>query len=117
MIIQAEAHSDDRVFEVPFDAAPWFETASDEDVTELAACGWGGDYPADKVATEMLDDGIGDDTEELGHMFAYINAKNKVRVTVGFEVSVSEEDAMRWLDEHRPELAALIRQNQEEGSW
>ena len=43
MKINAEAHNDDHVFEVPFDAFGWFEQPTDAEGRALAAYGWGGD--------------------------------------------------------------------------
>jgi hypothetical protein len=111
--ISAEAHSDDRVFEVDFDATPWFATATDEQITELAACGWANDYPADAVVNDLIDHGIGETTDDLTHMMAYVTRKKDM----GFECSVEEDEAMAWLDANKPELAATIRENQEKGSW
>ena len=51
--ISAEAWSDDRLVEVTFDARRWFLTATDEDIQALAACGWGRDFPADRVAQRL----------------------------------------------------------------
>jgi len=51
--IQAECHSDDQVVKVSFYADPWFRQSPDQDIFELAKCGWGGDYPADRVALWM----------------------------------------------------------------
>lgn len=43
--IKAEVHTDDHIYEVNFDAEPWFAQASDKEILEVAECGWGGDYP------------------------------------------------------------------------
>lgn len=90
----AEAHSDDHASEVVFDATPWFEQASDEEIAALRACGWGGDYPADNVAIFMADH-----NEELARMFAYVEAAHNVK-DIGFECHVVEKDVILWL-EHR----------------
>ena len=54
-MICAECHSDDHNVEVAFDATRWFEQATDKQIAELAAVGWGGEYPADAVAEFMTD--------------------------------------------------------------
>jgi hypothetical protein len=102
--ISAEAHSDNHASEVRFNAAPFFEQASDEEILALAKCDWGGDYPADRVA-EFMADGCAD----LRDMFRYVEAAHKVK-DMGFECHVDEDDAMRWLDQNWPELAAKIRE-------
>lgn len=93
--IAAEVHTDDRIYEVSFDAAPYFAQASDEDLRELHKCGWGCDYPADNVAHFM--DAV---SPEVGAMFAY-NARSR---QPGFECNVEGDEAMTWLKQHRPVL-------------
>ncbi len=100
-MIRAECHSDDRKFEIDFDATPWFEQATPEQLRALRDCEWGGDYPADEVAQFM--DGRHDG---INSMFRYIEASNAAERScdrVGFECHVNEEDACEWLMEHRAE--------------
>ena len=42
-MIRAEVHSDDYAATAKFDAAPWFEQATDEAIEQLAKCDYGGD--------------------------------------------------------------------------
>lgn len=93
--IAAEVHTDDRIYEVNFDAAAYFAQASDEDLRELHKCGWGCDYPADNVAHFM--ETVNPD---VGAMFTY-NARSR---EPGFECNVEGGDAMTWLQTHRPVL-------------
>ena len=94
-IIRAECHSDDRVFEIRFDALPFFQRASDDAILELARCGWGGDRPADEVAyfVEALN-------PEIANMLAYSWHKGHV----GFEAYVDPTSAASWLKQNRPVL-------------
>ena len=94
-MIKAEAHSDDRASEVQFDATPWFEAATDQEIEKLAAAGWGGDYPADEVAMQMADS-----VDGLADMFKYIEIAHKIR-DVGFECHVDSDSALAWLKLHR----------------
>jgi hypothetical protein len=103
--VGAEAHSDDRASEVSFDAAPYFEQASDGDLTKLAACGWGGDYPADEVAMFMADR-----NNQLADLFKYVEIARRVK-DIGFECHVEAEEAMAWIETNRPELAVEIRKS------
>lgn len=96
--VRAECHTDDYAFEYDFDAAPWFEQATDEQIIALANCGWGGDYPADDVARF-----VSDDDDRLGLLFRYTQTANR-----GFECHVNDGDAGRWLTEHRPQLLAAL---------
>lgn len=108
MGISAECHSDDRIYEVSFDATPWFEQATDEEIIELAYCGWGGDYAADIVATDLPGD-----NKELAALFSYLAVIASIphkRDEKGFEVHVNETEAMVWLDVHRPHLSEKFRQ-------
>ena len=95
----AECHSDDRNVEVQFDAAPWFEQASKDDVMELASCGWGGDYPADDVAVHMADS-----VTRIADMFQYLEIiahDRSKKDCCGFECHVERDDALIWLKKNR----------------
>jgi len=99
--ILAEAHTDDHAFGAQFDAAPYFEKASDEDLIRLAEIDWRGDYPADWIAEYMAQY-----SDELKAMFAYLHTPEiqRKKDAVGFEVSVNYRDALIWIREHRPHL-------------
>lgn len=92
--IPAECHSDDHNAKANFDALPWFEQASDEDITALADSGWASDYPADGVAEYMEDRNA-----DVANVFAYIEGGEQ-----GFECSVDKDKALAWLKENRPDL-------------
>lgn len=102
--IPAEVHSDDYVAESSFDAAPWFAQATDKQIRDLAACGWGGNYPADSVAEWFHDL---KQSPEVSAVFDYIHLRRRVE-TIGFECHVDEEAALAWLAAKRPELAASL---------
>lgn len=98
--IFATAWSDDRVIEIEFDARPWFWTAETEEIVDLAKCGWRGSEPSDQVAMYMAEQHDG-----LADLFKYlelVNNRGSVRETVGFECSVNEDEAVQWLEKHRP---------------
>jgi len=100
--VGAEVHSDDYRFEVAFDASAYLAALADEEISQLAAEGWGGNYAADQVA-QFYEDSNG----EIGELFSYVQ-----RADVGFECYVEEADALRWLKIHRPGLhAALTTEN------
>ena len=94
-VIKAEVHDDDRIFEAEFDATSWFDQAEDDEILELARCGWGNDAPSDWVARFCRDTDRHVD-EVLSHVGRERN--------VGFECSVNEEDALRWVAKNRPGL-------------
>ena len=95
-IIKAETHDDNHDYEVTFDALPWFEQATDEEILALAAIEWGGDQEADQVAIFMEDL-----DENVATMFNH-------KKNCGFECNVDEESAMAWLKEYRPHLYEKI---------
>lgn len=102
-VITAKCHTDDWVSKVDFDAASWFERATDEEITELAKCDWGGNYAADQVAL-----GLQDELEALRHLFTYLQSVNDVGKTIGFECHVDPREALLWLEEHKPNLHTEI---------
>lgn len=97
--VKARVHSDDYRYDIPFDASRWFEQATPDEITELARCGWGGDYPGDRVAEYMADH-----DPRIKEMFHYIHRKqNEVRwprQDIGFECYVDEDDAIFWIKAH-----------------
>ncbi len=103
-MIKAECHSDDRCVEVNFDATPWFEQATDKQITELANIGWGGDYPADDVADFMEKT-----NSEIQQMKTYIGLRQRIE-TIGYECHVSPEEARSWLKANRPVLFAALEE-------
>ena len=100
-IIKAEVHSDDYDQEVDFDAAAWFEQASDKEITDLAECGWGGDYPADYVAKWFEDT-----NPDIAEVFEHCRHTHEM----GFECHVEAEDVYEWLEANRPGLVAAVRE-------
>lgn len=99
-MIHAETHPDDHAMEVEFDATPWFEQASPEEIVDLAECGWGGDLPADQVA-EFFEES----DEDVSAMFSYVHLRHKTsRDGFGFECYVDSGDALEWIKANRPEL-------------
>lgn len=109
MKIPAEVHTDCRTAEAEFDAEPWFQQASDEDILQLAECGWGGDQPADEVAEHFENEPGYENVTEIFTALHILHRKTEV----GFECHIEEEKAMTWLKEHRPYLHAILLNDQE----
>jgi hypothetical protein len=105
-MIRAEAHSDDHNVEVEFDAVRWFKQASDDEILELAECGWGGEYPADGVAEFF--DGKKNGTSRLFRYLEDIAGDWSKKDCGGFECHVNEEDAIKWLRKNRPAVLPHI---------
>lgn len=99
--IKAEVHDDGHRIKAEFDARRWFDQASDNEILELARCGWGGNYPADEVACFMEDH-----DEEVAKVFAVVEACQD-----GFECHVDEQDALRWLAKNRAYVHGKLTEN------
>jgi len=99
IIIEAEVHSDDHVYEVTFNALTWFKEASEQEVVNLARIGWGGNYEADAVAQYLEDE-----NREIEVLMDYCRKPN----ACGFECHVDEEQAVAWLKVNRPEILKKI---------
>lgn len=97
--VGAEVHSDDRVFEARFDARGYLAGAGADDLAALLDCGWGGDYPADRVAEfeggERGDAGVA----------AVLDYPTRLR-GMGFECRVDAGEAEAWLRLFRPRAFA-----------
>ena len=105
-VIRAEAHSDDHNVEIEFDALRWFKQATDEEIVELAECGWGGHYPADAVAEYF--DGKKNCTSRLFRYLEDIAEDWSKKDLMGFECHVNEEDAIKWLRKNRPAVLRCL---------
>lgn len=108
-VISAEVYSDSSEVEIQFDALSWFQQADDEDIIDLADCGWGGDYPADEVAEFFSTDGGPCDkcgqskSGPTADLFAFLEVANRYsRESLGYECHVDENMARAWLKVNRP---------------
>jgi hypothetical protein len=107
LTVLAEGHSDDWMHEVAFDATPWFEQASEEELRALHEIGYRGDCAADAVLL-FFEERI----EEVAAMLEYCRkSQTRGREGVGFECEVDEDDALRWLAARRPGLLQEIGTN------
>ena len=98
-MINAKCYSDDGAVEVKFDATAWFEQATEEQIKDLADIEWGGNYAADDVALFMAEQ-----DKKVQKMFNYCENHPD---GIGFECHVTPEDAMAWVNEHRPNFVIL----------
>lgn len=103
--VRAHFHTDDYVFEVDFDATPFFVNATEKALVDIYGCGFAGDYPTDAIAEFVADQGL---NSELVEAFGYLNAVNRQgrKSSIGFECKVAPEDYLRWMDQHQPGLLA-----------
>jgi len=123
-MIRAEVHPDDHAREIHFDATPWFEAASVEEIIELSASKatyipdewrgnatdvWGQDLAGDAVAVFMTDH-----DEDVKGVFTYIEWARGSNNYMGFECYVHADDARKWLEAERPHLLYLIDSEEDE---
>lgn len=102
--VWAEVHTDDRVYEVVFDAVKWFEKATDEQILSLATEGWGCDATSDEIP---LGSGPNPDIQAL---FDYLGHKNKGGTELGYGCTVDEMDARNWIKVNRKLLwSTMVR--------
>lgn len=97
-MIRAEIHDDNYLASARFDATEWFEQANDEALKALIACQYRGDYAADNVADFFEHQDIGE-PKTIDNVFQLCEAAD-----IGYEVSIEPEDAIKWIQEHRPHL-------------
>lgn len=93
--ISAEAYTDGRAVEITFDAKEWFEQATDDEISDLIACGYGGDQPADAVAQYFTGK-----LRSVDLLFEFINHD----IGLGFECHIDKDDAENWIAANRSQL-------------
>jgi len=92
---------------VNFNAHPYFEQASDDELRGLLDCDFRGDYPADRVAEFMafLD-------PDVARFFqvhkSFNNNLTPGEDAIGFEVVVNAHDALRFIRENRPQVEGMV---------
>ena len=105
IIIHATAYSDDTVGIVVFDAAPYCEQASDEDLSIVSREGNDGGYASRFVAewTKGRD-------PFLEILFAYLEKHHQ-----GFSCSLDEGELLAWIKQHRPALFQRLEEEDPHG--
>ena len=90
-----------------FDATPWFREADRQSLLHLAGQGWSSTWVADALETRPGYEGL--------HQLV-INASTRLRdepledsTWDALDCSVDQSDAMHWLAENRPDIAAAIQ--------
>ncbi|MGG6263161.1 hypothetical protein ACQ4M3_07765 [Leptolyngbya sp. AN03gr2] len=109
LTIKAECRTDDYGQSVEFDAAQWFEQASDKAILALDRCSWGDDYcpDVDQVATFFKE--RNPQIKGLFDYLANINKSGRKTKKIGFEVSIDPDAACNWIKKHRPHLAKQLQ--------
>ncbi len=106
-MIHAECHTADDALTAAFDATPWFREADRDSILHVAGEGWSGVRIADALERrpgyEKLRELVAYATERLGAE----SLEDPAFAT--FECLVNGPEALAWLEENRPDVAAAIR--------
>lgn len=99
MVINSKCYSDDHVREAEFDATPWFEQATDDEVEGLHLSDYKNDYPSDNVAMHMAAT-----NQSVSDMFKYLELVAHLKDHPGFECVINKQDALRWIENNKKPL-------------
>lgn len=104
-MIQASVYSDDHKRAATFNATPFFERATLEEILDLKAIGWGGDHQADAVALFFLERDA-----SVAQVFRYLDLNPSMDGgnPLGFECHVCEKDVARWVKANKPDWLPWI---------
>jgi hypothetical protein len=106
--VSARAYSDDRRFEVRFEAGPALEQLGDEGLETLIREGWERCALADEVAWLAADGDNERDAALLQSMFVWLQEAASENRPSGFEVELDESAAEQWVRHNRPQLASRL---------
>lgn len=101
-MIKAQVRDDEFRTSSKFDATSWFEQASDDEILDLAKIDWGGNQAADAVAEFYEGHHVGE-PDTVDAVFKAVNV-----LDTGYECYIDEADALRWVQENRPQLMDKI---------
>jgi hypothetical protein len=108
-VIRATCHTVDDALTVEFDATPWFQEADPASIVQVARQGWSSPRIADALEKrsgyERLHDLVDYATNRLG-----LESLEDPTIPT-YECTVNGTEAMAWLDENRPDVAAAIQGN------
>lgn len=108
--VHAVVKTDDGSNQAEFDASPWFEQASDDQIIKLANEGFENGYESDYVAQCCSD--FDEDVKKFFEYHEQINEINEkhCRDAIGFDCQINRDDAEKWINENRPSLNAELPQ-------
>jgi uncharacterized membrane protein len=107
-MIRAQCHTADEKLSVTFDAAPWFSVADAESVIRLAQQAWSSPSIADALQHRPGYDHLRELIQYATERLQEESLEDPTWKT--FECIVNGPEALEWLDAHRPEVAAKIRE-------
>lgn len=110
--IRATVRTDDFLKHARFDAAGWFDQATDDAIRELHEAGYRGEA-ADALAHFAHEQ---EDCKTVGGLFRYLTVykpRRRDRGIIGFEVAVNPFDVYYHLRDRRAALCLLLFPNGE----
>lgn len=110
--VQATLIPDDDLSGVEFNAAHWLAHATAKEIQDLADTGFQRSRAADILAYFAEENGTLEEINNVKNVFSEMaDQHDQDENAGGFEVEVDEEQAIAWLEQHRPEVAAIISSN------
>lgn len=111
--VAATVHSDDKEVDAKFDASPWFEQATEDNILDLARDQYKHEASSDVIAEFMTDR-----DPKVKDVMNYVAERN-VRLrevgdeAEGFGCVVDEDQALEWVEKNRPYLLPKLAEIKE----
>ncbi|QRM35472.1 hypothetical protein [Microvirga sp. VF16] len=106
-MIRASCHTADNALALEFDATPWFAEADRQSILHLAKDGWSSAWVADGLEAHPGYEGL---HQLVKYAATRLREESLEDPTwAALDCSVNQSDAMHWLAENRPEIAAMIQ--------
>jgi hypothetical protein len=112
-MIRASCHTADNALALEFDATPWFREADLQGILHLADHDWYSVWIADALETRPGYEGLHQLVEYAATRLRDESLEDPTWDAL--DCSVNQADAMHWLAEHRPEIAATIQDQHKPG--
>ena len=109
-MIRATCHTADDALAVEFDATPWFQEADPVSIGHVAGQGWSSTWIADGLERRPGYEHLHELVDYANNRLALESLEDPTFAT--FECAVSSPEALAWLDENRPDVAATIPSRQ-----
>ena len=106
-MIRASCHTADNALSLEFDATPWFREADHQSILHLAAQDWSSVWIADALETRPGYEGLHQLVEYAATRLRDESLEDPTWDALN--CVVNQSDGMHWLAANRPELAALIQ--------
>jgi hypothetical protein len=111
-MIRASCHTADNALALEFDATPWFREADRQSILHLARQGWSSAWVADALETHPGYEGL---HQLVSYAATRLRDESLEDPTWdALDCDINQSDAMHWLAENRPEIAAMIQDRQPE---